>query len=520
MTDKERVERYISVLPSARQKAVQERSFNIFIHYGINTFTGKEWGDGTAPASLFAPTAQDTDDWVRCAKSAGAAGVILTCKHHDGFCLWQTDTTDYSVRSSPYKDGKGDVVAEVAESCRKFGLKFGIYLSPWDRNSKFYGTDEYNDFYVRQLTELLTRYGDIFCVWLDGACGSYMDGRPCQRYDFERYYAVVRELQPGACISNCGPDIRWVGNEAGIARENERSVVPAFAFDTQTIADNSQHADGDGMKSVGITEEDLGSREVLDGHEKLIWYPAEADVSLRPGWFYHSSEDGRVRSLKNLLRIWYGTVGGNCLLLLNVPPDRSGNIAPADKRRLAEFGAALKSHFARPAACSYECAEETAEHPASNLRADDGAYFVPKGETCSVVMRFEGEKLVDKVLLREDCDFSERIERADISALCGGRWKKVASVGSVGFRRVAVFDRPRKCTAIRLDITESRSQPHLACAIPYEYGGRVPRTPWYAPLVRLVHKLNYAVYVSRENAARRRAAKRAAKGSSQGEGGH
>lgn len=512
MTDKERLERYTSVVPSARQKAVQEDSFNVFIHYGINTFTGKEWGDGTAPASLFNPTAQNTDDWVRCAKSAGAKGVILTCKHHDGFCLWQTDTTDYSVRSSPYyRDGKGDVVAEVADSCRRFGLKFGIYLSPWDRNSEFYGTDKYNDFYVRQLTELLTRYGDVFCVWLDGACGSYMDGKPRQKYDFERYYATVRELQPDACISNCGPDIRWVGNEAGIARENERNVVPAFAFDTQTIQDNSQQSDGGPMKNVGITAEDLGSRAVLDGHDKLIWYPAEADVSVRPGWFYHASQDGLVRSLKNLLRIWYGTVGGNCLLLLNVPPDRSGNIAAADRKRLAELGETLKSHFARPVACTYECAEETAQFPASNLSADDDTYFVPRGVTCGVVMKFDGEKRVDKVLLRENCDFSERIERADISVFRKGKWKKVASVESVGFRRVAVFDRPRKCTAIRLDVTESRLQPHLACAIPYEYGGRIPKAPWYAPPVRLVRKLNYAVYVSRENAARRRAEKRAAK---------
>ena len=204
----DRLRLYTSVVPSKVQKSFEDGGFNVFIHYGINTFAGKEWSDGTCPASLFNPTCQDTDKWAEIVKAAGANGIILTCKHHDGFCLWQTDTTKYGVASSPYKGGRGDVVKEVSESCRKYGLKFGVYLSPWDRNSPLYGTEEYNDFYIRQLTELLTRYGEIFCVWLDGACGSYMDGKPKQVYDFERIYDTVRTLQPGCAISNCGPDVR------------------------------------------------------------------------------------------------------------------------------------------------------------------------------------------------------------------------------------------------------------------------------------------------------------------------
>ena len=223
------LELYTSIVPSPRQTAFQEDGFHVFFHYGINTFTNKEWGDGKAPAQLFNPTRQSTDQWMEAVSASGAKGVILTAKHHDGFCLWPTETTEYCVRNSPYRAGHGDVVREVSDSCKKYGLKFGIYLSLWDRNCPLYGTPEYNDFYVRQLTELLTGYGEIFCIWLDGACGAKMDGKEPYPYDFDRVYKTVRELQPDAVISNCGPDIRWVGNESGRARKSEWNVVPAFS---------------------------------------------------------------------------------------------------------------------------------------------------------------------------------------------------------------------------------------------------------------------------------------------------
>ncbi|MEG1551022.1 MAG: alpha-L-fucosidase, partial [Oscillospiraceae bacterium] len=258
----DRLDLYTSIVPSERQIEVQRDGFNVFIHYGLNTFTGKEWGDGKVPASMFNPTRQNTDQWVETIKNTGAKSIILTAKHHDGFCMWQTKTTDYSVKNSPYKNGKGDVVREVANSCKKYGMKFGVYLSPWDRNHKDYATPQYNDVYVEQLTELLTQYGDISYVWLDGACGSYMDGKEKQVYDFERYFALIRKLQPNALISNCGPDIRWVGNEGGFARESEWNVVPAFSFDLQTIERNSQQADDGEFAKRGsdIVASDLGSR--------------------------------------------------------------------------------------------------------------------------------------------------------------------------------------------------------------------------------------------------------------------
>ena len=485
MTDKERVERYISVLPSARQKTVQEHSFNTFIHYGINTFTGKEWGDGTAPASLFAPTAQDTDDWVRCAKSAGAAGVILTCKHHDGFCLWQTDTTDYSVRSSPYKDGKGDVVAEVAESCRKFGLKFGIYLSPWDRNSKFYGTDEYNDFYVRQLTELLTRYGDIFCVWLDGACGSYMDGRPCQRYDFERYYAVVRELQPGACISNCGPDIRWVGNEAGVTRPAEWNVVPAALADPYKAAAASQSEDAPFETKLGAEDEDLGSRTVLERCGELIWYPAEADVSIRPGWFFHDRQNRKVKSAEKLLSLWYKTVGGNCMLLLNVPPDRRGRIYEKDAATLRELGERLKSAFAAKAECE-----------------DESLPSFEPAQSYAVTRKFTSPQRVDKAVVAEDIRFSQRVEKFALYALCGGVEKKVYEGTTIGHLKVALFE-PTLCDGLKLEIASSRLEPHLERFDAYLTDGKPHPKERFAALKRWVTRVNYKMYLFMQELAKK-----------------
>ncbi|MDE6188822.1 MAG: alpha-L-fucosidase, partial [Clostridia bacterium] len=243
MNEQERIEKYVSITPSVNQKAIQRQRFNVFFHYGLNTFVAKEWGDGKVSPQVFNPTEQDADQWVKTVKEAGAYGVILTCKHHDGFCLWPTKTTDYSVASSPYKGGKGDVVKEVSDCCRKYGIKFGIYLSPWDRNHEAYGTDKYNDVYCQQLEELLTGYGEIFCVWLDGACGSYMDGKPKQVYDWDKYFSTIRKLAPKACISNCGPDVRWVGNEGGFARESEWNVVPRFAFDIQSIEATSQHSD-------------------------------------------------------------------------------------------------------------------------------------------------------------------------------------------------------------------------------------------------------------------------------------
>ncbi len=262
-------ERLAAVKPHERQFRFQQLEFYAFIHFTVNTFTDKEWGDGTESPEIFTPEKLDAEQWVKAVKSAGMRGLILTCKHHDGFCLWQTKTTGHSVAASLWKKGKGDVVREVSDACKKYDIKFGVYLSPWDRNCSLYGQGKaYDDFFINQLTELLTGYGEVFSVWFDGACGEGPNGKK-QYYDWERYYSVIRELQPGACISVCGPDIRWCENEAGYTRKAEWSVVPKRAKDSEIIEEKSQQSDDEAFRQrkVDARDSDLGSREMLKNEE-------------------------------------------------------------------------------------------------------------------------------------------------------------------------------------------------------------------------------------------------------------
>jgi alpha-L-fucosidase len=292
--------------PSARQLRWQSMEMYAFVHFGMNTMAGREWGHGGEDPALFDPPRVDADQWMRGFVAAGMTGVIFTAKHHDGFCLWPTATTAHSVTSAPWRDGRGDMVREVANAAGRHGLAFGVYLSPWDRNHRTYGTGTaYDDVFVEQLTELLTNYGPVFSVWFDGANGEGPDGR-VQAYDWERYYAVIRDLQPEAVISVCGPDVRWCGNEAGHTRPQEWSVVARELRDVERIADKSQHADDASFaRLVRSDEQDLGSRVALMGHlDDLVWYPAEVNTSIRPGWFYHSAEDAAVRTADELFEIW------------------------------------------------------------------------------------------------------------------------------------------------------------------------------------------------------------------------
>lgn len=437
MTEQERIDLYTSVVPSDRQLAIQQMPFYAFIHYGLNTFTGKEWGSGSQSPKIFNPKEQNTDEWCRAIKDAGMKGVVLTCKHHDGFCLWQTKTTEYSVKNSPYKNGHGDVVKEVADSCRKYGLKFGVYLSPWDRNSEYYGTDKYNDFYIEQLTELLTNYGEIFMLWLDGACGAKKDGKPVQKYDFERIWSTALKLQPGIVMSGCAPDIRWVGNESGRARKSEWCVVPKFQYELQNIAANCQ--DDDDLKKFqkrcnDVMIEDIGSREFLKNYDEFMWYPAEVDVSIRTGWFYHPFQSLTLKSLNRLMQIYYGSVGGNCLLILNIPPNKRGRFCKKDIKRLGQIGEMIRKED--------DCVIKS-EYSAS----DDFA---------SYDIAFE-KQAVDRVRLSEDTKKSQRVEEFEIYAN-----KKCVYKGTViGFSKIAIFDEPIVTDSLSLIIKSSRNTPYI-----------------------------------------------------------
>ena len=454
--------------PSPRQMIVEQMEFYAFAHFTVNTFTDKEWGDGTEPESVFNPTELNADQWVDALKSAGIGGLILTCKHHDGFCLWPSAYTEHCVKNSPFKDGKGDVVREVSDACRRGGIKFGVYLSPWDRNSKLYGTDEYNDYFCNQLTELLTQYGEIFTVWFDGACGEGPNGKR-QVYDWDRYYALIRRLQPDACIAISGPDVRWCGNEAGDTRPSEWSVLPTGFASPEDVAKDSQQSDDTAFreKKIDATQRDLGSRAFLEGAVDLNWRPAETDTSIRPGWFYHAHEDDKVRSTETLLDIWYRTVGGNSKLLLNIPPDRRGLFHEVDVQRLKEMGEYIRKTFAVNLA---ETAVITADpddgyHTADALKINSyDAYYKPfDGDNAvTLTVKLDSVKEVSHVVIKEHIPMSQRVEQYVIEVkTADGSYTEVAAGTTIGYQKIAKFDAV-STDEVRIRITDSRVCPVLS----------------------------------------------------------
>ena len=456
------------VVPTERQVKIQQMEFYGFVHFTINTFTGMEWGEGTEDPKLFNPDKLDAQQWAEAAKEGGMSGLILTCKHHDGFCLWPSAYTKHSVESSPYKEGKGDVVKELSDACRKVGIKFGVYLSPWDRNNPDYGKGEaYDDYFVNQLTELLTNYGELFTVWFDGACGEGPNGK-VQKYDWERYYAVIRKLQPKACISVSGPDVRWCGNEAGDTRESEWSVVPAKISETELVAEHSQKEDNEKFSKQGMNEQDrdLGSRDRLRGVSKLIWYPAEVDVSIRHGWFYHEDQDDKVRSLENLKDIYLKSVGGNATLLLNIPPDKHGLFHRADVERLKELGDFIRTSFSNNLV---EQAKLTATpfqvgHDIENVREDDyHTYFRTDDWNTQIEIRiqWQEEKKLEYLVLKEMISLSQRIEKFTISYMKDRKEKVVTTGTTVGYKKIVVL--PEILTdELIIRIVDSRVAPTLS----------------------------------------------------------
>ena len=454
--------------PSARQLAVEEMEFYAFAHFPVNTFTDKEWGDGTEPESIFNPTELDADQWVDALKSAGIKGLILTCKHHDGFCLWPSAYTEHSVKNSPYKNGQGDVVREVADACARGGIKFGVYLSPWDRNCQVYGQGEpYDDYFCNQLTELLTQYGPLFTVWFDGACGEGPNGKK-QVYDWDRYYALIRKLQPDAAIAISGPDIRWCGNEAGDTRESEWSVLPTSVNLQDEVAANSQTSDDASFREKKISEmdRDLGSRSLMQHANGLNWRPSETDTSIRPGWFYHDYEDDKVRSVETLLDIWYRTVGGNSTLLLNIPPDRRGLFHEVDVERLRGMGEYIRKTFAVNYA---EDAVITADSDngydlPENVKCDCyDCYYKPfDGENAVTLnIKLPEEKTVTHVVIKECIPYSQRIEKYAIDAKVNGEWVEVNAGTTVGYKKIAKFDAV-ETDEIRIRILDSRVCPIIS----------------------------------------------------------
>lgn len=429
-TLQEKVDMAARLVPTPQQLAWQQMELTAFLHFGINTFTGREWGDGTEDPALFNPSQLDAEQWVRTLKDAGFKMVLLTAKHHDGFCLWPTKTTTHSVASSSWKNGKGDVVKELRDACDKYGMKFGVYLSPWDRNASCYGdSPKYNQFFIQQLTELLTNYGEVHEVWFDGANGEGPNGKK-QVYDWDAFYKTIQKLQPKAVMAIMGDDVRWVGNEKGIGRETEWNATVL----TPGIYARSE----ENNKRLGVFSkaEDLGSRDILKNATELFWYPSEVDVSIRPGWFYHKEEDNKVKSLKHLADIYFQSVGYNSVLLLNIPPDRRGLINEADVTRLKEFAEYRKQAFADDRVKEGQKLWEA-------ISNGERTYKLKSGSEINVVM------------LQEDIARGQRVEAFSVEAQTADGWKEIAQGTTVGYKRLLRFP-DVKANQLRIKIKSCR----------------------------------------------------------------
>ena len=415
------------VIPTRNQLEWQQMELTAFLHYGINTYTNREWGDGKESPELFNPTAFDADQIVKSIKAGGFKLIILTCKHHDGFCLWPSQYTEHSVKNSPYK---GDIVKEISDACKKNGIKFGVYLSPWDRNAPCYGdSPKYNEYFINQLTELLTNYGEVSEVWFDGACGEGPNGK-VQEYDWQAITETIHRLQPEAVTAICGDDIRWVGNESGKGRESEWNVTPL----APKVYANAMQL----RKELGIDEvtRDLGSRELISKAKELFWYASETDVSIRPGWFYHESQNNYVRSLKNLVDIYFSSVGSNSSLLLNIPPTLEGKVHPTDSIRLKEFGDYIRAAFA----------EDYAIGGDKNLKVEQGG---------SVTLDVKKGVKVNTIMVQEDIAKGQRVESFKAELLIGGQWIEIGRGTTIGYKRLLRFP-ATEAEKVRVTIESTR----------------------------------------------------------------
>ncbi len=488
LTEKDVIRKAVSVKPSPRQLAWQELEFIAFIHFGVNTFTGREWGTGKEDPKIFNPEKLDTDQWCRMMKAAGMTQAILTAKHHDGFCLWQTRYTTHSVASSRWRDGKGDVLRDLVHSCKKYGIKVGVYLSPADlyqiespkglygnlsrysgrviprpvpgrpfrdRRTFKYFVDDYNEYFLNQLFEMLTEYGSIHEVWFDGAHPKRKGG---QKYTYAHWYEMIRELAPQAVIFGKGPDVRWCGNEAGGTRAAEWSVIPISA-----PVDKFDWPD--------MTAQDLASlpklQDCLNRGGYLHWYPAETNTSIRHGWFWRD-EKQYVKTTAEILDIWYRSVGGNTAFLLNIPPNRDGLFPERDSKVLQQVGKILHQTFktnlavGATAAASANCG--AGFEAANALDGDITMCWMPPDWTtkAELVVTLNGEKTFNRVMFQEQIrDYGQRIARFAVDVYVYGQWRQIAEGQTVGYKKICRT--PNVTTdKVRVRILDSRICPTIS----------------------------------------------------------
>jgi alpha-L-fucosidase len=449
------------VLPSLPQLHWSELGFYNFLHFTVNTFNDKEWGDGDENPAIFNPTAFDPAAICSVLKDAGSRGIILTCKHHDGFCLWPTKTTEHSIRFSPYKNGKGDIVRELSDAAARAGLKFGVYLSPWDRNNAAYGTPAYLDIYRSQLRELLTDYGPIFEIWHDGANGGsgYYGGAKETRtidklhyYDWPTTWALTHKLQPdGVIFSDVGPDIRWVGNEHGIAGETCWATYSPVAEDGGPAVPGNVRAEA---STVGT-------------RNGKLWLPAECDVSIRPGWFWHPAENDKVKSPQQLFDLYCESTGRGASFLLNVPPDRRGLIYETDAESLRGFGRMMNATFARNLAFGARVKASNTRHgyqPIHLLDENRHTYWTTDDNVTQTEIVFDLPRPIrfDLVRVRETIALGQRIGGFSVEYWKDSAWEVFGKGTSVGACRILRSTQPVSANRVRLKITESAACPVLS----------------------------------------------------------
>jgi len=442
----------VGPLPEPRQLLWHEMEFYAFVHFNMNTFTDMEWGTGGESPETFNPTELDCRQWARVCKEAGMKGIILTAKHHDGFCLWPSEYTEHSVKNSPWKDGKGDVVRELADACEEYGLKLGLYLSPWDRNHAEYGRDAYITYFRNQLTELLSNYGEVFEVWFDGANGGtgyYGGANEERRVDRKTYYdwpttrKIIRELQPNAVIfSDAGPGVRWVGNESGWAGETNWSIIRREEF----YPGSPNH------------------RDLPYGHEDgTHWVPAEVDVSIRPGWYYHKSEDHKVKSVKHLVDIYYHSIGRNASFLLNFPVDQRGLIHERDEEQLMKMVEVIRKDLeidlARDASAEasqvrgdsrkFDGSKAIDGDPETYWSTDDGIV------SASLTLDFGEETTFNRFLVQEYIALGQRVKEFSLEAWVDGAWKEIDKQTTIGYKRILRFENVSS-QKLRLNILDAK----------------------------------------------------------------
>lgn len=446
-------------IPNEWQLAWHEMEQYAFIHFTTNTFTGKEWGSGDESPAIFNPINTDVRQWARVIKESGLKGLILTCKHHDGFCLWPSEYTEHSIKNSPYRNGKGDLVKEVADACKEYGLKFGVYLSPWDRNHSEYGKQEYLDYYRNQLRELIQDYGPVFEIWFDGANGGdgyYGGTREIRKIDNRIYYdwpvtiAMVREMAPDAVMfSDGGPDIRWCGNEKGYIGETNWCTL---SVDTLYAG------------KAGINQ--LLNQGSETGHS---WVPAEVDVSIRPGWFYHENEDDEVRTAENLFGIYLQSVGRGANLLLNIPPTKEGLIHEKDVAVLLKWKNLLDGTFADNLALSAKVSATSwrgkSEQYAPNMVSDNdkNTYWATDDMINSGCLEFHWDipQKIRYVLIQEYIKLGQRIQEVEVDVWDGKEWVPSAKATTIGYKRILPILEV-ETTGLRIHIKRAKACPVIS----------------------------------------------------------